>query len=101
MRTGGPAKTAAALTRVAEEMTAEQRQLYGHAFESFAATLNRMQSSGLDSVDAARKVIELAEQVPAPSRAPVGADAEEMLRIVREKSDAEQDAFRLQLVGLV
>jgi NAD(P)-dependent dehydrogenase (short-subunit alcohol dehydrogenase family) len=101
MRTGGPAKTAAALTRVAEEMTAEQRELYGQAFESFAATLNRMQGSGLDSVDAARKVIELAEQVPAPSRAPVGADAEEMLRIVREKSDAEQDAFRLQLVGLV
>jgi hypothetical protein len=30
----------------------------------------------------------------------VGADAEEMLRVVREKSDAEQDALRLQLVGL-
>ena len=45
-------------------------------------------------------MIELAEQVPAPSRAPVGADAEEMLRFVREKSDAEQDALRLQLVGL-
>ena len=45
-------------------------------------------------------MIELAEQVPAPSRAPVGADAEEMLRVVREKSDAEQDALRLQLVGL-
>jgi len=45
-------------------------------------------------------VIELAEQVPAPSRAPVGTDAGEMLRVVREKSDAEQDALRLQLVGL-
>jgi hypothetical protein len=45
-------------------------------------------------------VIELAEQLPAPSRAPVGADAGEMLRIAREKSDAEQDALRLQLVGL-
>jgi hypothetical protein len=30
----------------------------------------------------------------------VGADAGEMLRVVREKSDAEQDALRLQLVGL-
>jgi hypothetical protein len=30
----------------------------------------------------------------------VGADAAEMLRVVREKSDAEQDALRLQLVGL-
>ncbi len=53
-----------------------------------------------DSVSAASRVIEIAEQVPAPSRAPVGEDAEEMLRFVREKSDAEQDALRLQIVGL-
>ncbi len=100
MRTGGPAKTAAALKRVADGMTPEQRELYGQNFGSFAAALNGMQNSGLDSAAAARRVIELAEQVPAPSRAPVGVDAEEMLRVVREKSDAEQDALRLQLVGL-
>lgn len=100
MKTGGPAKTAAALKRVADGMTPEQRELYGQTFGSFAAALNGMQSTGLDSAAAARRVIELAEQVPAPSRAPVGADAEEMLRVVREKSDAEQDALRLQLVGL-
>jgi NAD(P)-dependent dehydrogenase (short-subunit alcohol dehydrogenase family) len=100
MRTGGPAKTAAALARVADEMTAEQRGLYGQSFNTFATTLNGMQSSGLDSVLAARRVIELAEQVPAPSRAPVGADADEMLRAAREKSDDELDAFRLRIVGL-
>src|SRR5258708_14011296 len=100
MRTGGPAKTAAALARVADEMTAEQREVYGQSFDTFATTLNGMQSSGLDSVSAATRVIELAEQVPAPSRAPVGADADEMLRAAREKSDAELDAFRLQIVGL-
>ena len=100
MKTGGPAKTAAALKRVADGMTPEQRELYGQTFGSFAAALNGMQGSGLDSAAAARRVIELAEQVPALSRAPVGADAEEMLRVVREKSDAEQDALRLQLVGL-
>ena len=100
MKTGGPAKTAAALKRVADGMTPEQRELYGQTFGSFTAALNGMQNSGLDSAAAARRVIELAEQVPAPSRAPVGADAEEMLRVVREKSDAEQDALRLQLVGL-
>jgi NAD(P)-dependent dehydrogenase (short-subunit alcohol dehydrogenase family) len=100
MRTGGPAKTAAALKRVSEQMTSEQRELYGQSFDTFAATLNGMQSSGLDSVSAADKVIELAEQVPAPSRAPVGPDAEEMLRVAREKSDHEQDTLRLQLVGL-
>ena len=100
MKTGGPAKTAAALTRVADGMTSEQRELYGHTFESFATALNGMQSSGLDSASAAKKVIELAEQVPAPSRAPGSPDAAEMLRVVREKSDSEQDALRLQLVGL-
>ena len=100
MKTGGPAKTAAALARVADGMTSEQRGLYGNTFESFASALNGMQNSGLDSTSAAKNVIELAEQVPAPSRAPGGPDAAEMLRVVREKSDAEQDAFRLQLVGL-
>src|SRR5580704_17980834 len=32
MRTGGPAKTAAALARVADKMTVEQRALYGQTF---------------------------------------------------------------------
>jgi NAD(P)-dependent dehydrogenase (short-subunit alcohol dehydrogenase family) len=100
MKTGGPAKTAAALKRVADGMTAEQRDLYGQTFETFTTALNGMQNSGLESTAAARRVIELAEQVPAPSRGPVGADAEEMLRVSREKSDAEQDALRLQLAGL-
>jgi NAD(P)-dependent dehydrogenase (short-subunit alcohol dehydrogenase family) len=100
MRTGGPAKTATALKRVAERMTSEQRELYGEAFDTFAKTLNKMQGSGLDSTSAARRVIELAEQVPAPSRGAVGADAEEIMRLVREKSDAEQDAIRLDMVGL-
>ena len=49
MRTGGPAKTAVALEHVAEGMTPEQRELYGKTFGSFAAALNGMQSSGLDS----------------------------------------------------
>lgn len=100
MRTGGPAKTAAALKRVAEGMTAEQRELYGKSFDTFATTLNNMQSSGLDSVAAARRVIELAEEVPAQNRGTVGLDAEEILRFVREKTDAEQDSFRLRVVGL-
>jgi len=100
MRTGGPAKTAAALARVADGMTAPQRELYGKAFDTFAAKLNSMQSSGLGSASAAKRVIELAEQTPAPSRGPVGSDADEMLRAAREKSDAELDALRLQIAGL-
>src|SRR6266403_4596599 len=100
MKTGGPEKTAAALARVADGMTPEQRGLYGKTFELFAAALNGMQNSGLDSASAARRVIDLAEQVPAPIRAPVGQDSEEILKLVREKSDAELDALRLQLAGL-
>jgi NAD(P)-dependent dehydrogenase (short-subunit alcohol dehydrogenase family) len=100
MRTGGPEKTAAALSRVADRMTAEQRALYGETFGTFTAALNGMQGSGLASTAAAQRVIELAEQVPPPSIAPVGADADEILRFVREKSDTELDTLRLQLAGL-
>lgn len=100
MRTGGPAKTAAALAHMASSMTTDQRALYGREFDTFAAKLNSMQGSGLDAASAAKRVIELAEQVPAPSRGPVGADADDMLKASREKSDAELDALRLELVGL-
>src|SRR5260370_2307694 len=100
MKPGGPAKTAAALKRIADSMTPEQQRLYGPTFGMFADRLNSMQESGLDSAAAARRVIEIAEQIPAPSKAGVGPDAEEILRFVREHSDAEQDARRLQIVGL-
>jgi NAD(P)-dependent dehydrogenase (short-subunit alcohol dehydrogenase family) len=100
MRTGGPAKTAAALKRVADSFTDEQRRLYGKAFNLFTAALNKGQAGGLDSVASARRIIELAEQEPAPARAPVGEDAEEILRAVHEKSDAELDAMRLHMLGL-
>lgn len=100
MLTGGPAKTAAALQRTAEAMTEQERGLYGGAFSTFTTALNSMQSSGLEAGEAARRIIELAEQLPAPARAPVGEDAEHILQQVREKSDAELDAMRLAMVGL-
>ncbi|HEV2730528.1 MAG TPA: hypothetical protein VGV15_10905, partial [Terriglobales bacterium] len=77
----------------------EAHELYGQAFNAFAARLNGMQSSGVASIDAAERVIELAEQNPAPRFGAVGQDAEEILRVVRQKSDDEQDALRLQIVG--
>ncbi|HEY1805107.1 MAG TPA: SDR family NAD(P)-dependent oxidoreductase [Terracidiphilus sp.] len=100
MKTGGPAKTAAALARVSDSMTPMQRTLYGRTFDTFAASLNSMQATGLNSASAAKRVIELAEQTPAPSRGAVGVDAEEMLRAARAKSDAELDALRMKLAGL-
>ena len=100
MKTGGPAKTAAALARVAQGMTPDQRALYGAAFGAFGSKLNGMQSDGLDAASAAARVIELAEQSPAASRAAVGADSEFMLKAARERTDAELDALRLQTAGL-
>jgi hypothetical protein len=100
MKTGGPAKTAAALTRTSERMTPEEQELYGQAFNAFGARLNGMQSSGLASIDAAKRVIELAEQNPPQRSASVGEDADEVLRAVGKRSDHEQDALRLQIVGL-
>jgi NAD(P)-dependent dehydrogenase (short-subunit alcohol dehydrogenase family) len=100
MRTGGPAKTAAALAHMAERMTPQERDLYGRTFDTFTEKLNSMQGSGLASAEAAARVIEVAEQNPAPRFAAIGRDSEEILRAVREQSDAEQDALRLQIVGL-
>jgi NAD(P)-dependent dehydrogenase (short-subunit alcohol dehydrogenase family) len=100
MATGGPAKTAAALKAAADSMTAEQRELYGTTFAEFTDAMNSMQSSGLSSFAAAAKVIEAAEQQPAPIRVPVGPDAEEILRLVHEQSDEELDELRMRLSGL-
>jgi NAD(P)-dependent dehydrogenase (short-subunit alcohol dehydrogenase family) len=100
MRTGGPAKTAAALKRIADAMTDEQRALYGHAFGKFTDSLNNMQNAGLSAEASADRVIELVEQDPPPIRAALGDDAEQILRLVREQSDTELDALRLQLIGL-
>ncbi|MEQ5840116.1 SDR family NAD(P)-dependent oxidoreductase [Paraburkholderia acidicola] len=100
MRTGGPAKTVAALARIGDEMTPEQRKLYGQPFATFSDKLNDMQSAGLQSDQAAKRIIEIAEQIPAPTIAPVGDDAAEMLRASRELPDLEQNALRLKIVGL-
>ena len=100
MRTGGPAKTAAALKRIADTMTDEQRALYGHAFGKFTESLNSMQNAGLSAEASADRVIELVEQEPPAIRAALGDDAEQILRLVREQSDTELDALRLQLIGL-
>jgi len=99
MVTGGPAKTAVQLKQLSDNMTAEQKQLYGKYFEQFAASLNNMQNAGLSAKAAAIRVIEISEQVPAPTRATVGKDAEEILQMVREKSDEELDNFRIKLFG--
>jgi len=100
MKTGGPAKSSMALARMAKEMTSEQHALYGDEFATFTNIFNSTQASGVESLDAARQVIAIAEQEVAPSQAPLGQDAEEILRAVRERSDDELDGMRRLLLGL-
>jgi NAD(P)-dependent dehydrogenase (short-subunit alcohol dehydrogenase family) len=97
--TGGPAKTAGQLRHVSENMTVEQRNLYGKYFDQFSTALNRMQNAGLPASKAAEMIIEISKQVPAPIRAPVGKDAEELLWAVHEKSDEELDIMKAQIFG--
>jgi NAD(P)-dependent dehydrogenase (short-subunit alcohol dehydrogenase family) len=100
MRTGGPAKTAAAMKRVADSFTDAQRDLYGEEFAKFSASLNESQSAGLSADESADRIVELVEEQPAPTRAPVGPDAEKLLGLVAEKSDVELDELRRHYVGL-
>lgn len=98
--TGAGAGLGRELRQTADSMTAGERELYGEAFGKFANALNSAQSSGLDVGASAERVIELIEQVPAPIRAAVGEDAEYILRLVRDSTDAELDLLRLKLAGL-
>lgn len=100
MVTGGSAKTAAALQRVADTMTDEQKALYGTEFAKFSAAFNTEQSQGLSPQEAAARVVELVEAQPAPIRAAIGEDAEKLLRLVRENSDEDLDVMRQWYAGL-
>jgi NAD(P)-dependent dehydrogenase (short-subunit alcohol dehydrogenase family) len=98
--TDGTAKTAAALQRVAEAMTDEQKALYGGEFAKFSAAFSTVQSEGLHAQEAAARIVEIVEAQPAPIRAAVGEDAEQLLRFVREKSEEDLDELRRRYAGL-
>ena len=99
MVTGGPAKTAKALTHTREAMTPAEEELYGEVFGRFTTMFNAAQASGITSAEAAAKMIEIAEQEPAPTRAPIGADAEGLLALVARSSDEELDQTRRNMLA--
>ncbi|MVU80690.1 SDR family NAD(P)-dependent oxidoreductase [Nocardia sp. ET3-3] len=99
MSTGGPAKTAAAMARARQEMTPAEAELYGGIFDRFTTMFNAAQASGTSSADAAAKMIEIAEREPAPTRAPVGADAEALLELVSRSSDEQLDEVRRGMIA--
>ena len=100
MATGGPAKVTTDLQAASESMTPEQRSLYGTEFGAAAAALDEMQHGGLDVALAADYVIDAIQRTPAPIAVAVGAEAENILKLVREKTDAELDAMRREFLGL-
>lgn len=91
MRTGGPAKTAAALDALAKGMTAEQRHLYGTAFTNFAHRLNAGQADGMSSADAAAEILERAVEADAMPRVPIGDEARKMLALIEDLSLTDLD----------
>ncbi len=100
MLTDGPEKTAAQLQAIAENITAEQSALYGAQFGKFSKSFNAGQAAGISAIEAAEKVVEIAETNPAPSRATVGQDAENAMKIIHTKTDQELDQMKIKALGL-
>jgi NAD(P)-dependent dehydrogenase (short-subunit alcohol dehydrogenase family) len=98
MRTGGPAKTAAAIERVRNGFTPQQAQVYGATFDGFATRMNNAQANGMAAEEAARQIADLAERTPAPIREPVGEDAFNLLAFVKHSTPEEQVLRRQQSV---
>jgi NAD(P)-dependent dehydrogenase (short-subunit alcohol dehydrogenase family) len=98
MRTGGPAKTAAAIAHVREAFTPEQAAVYGAMFDRFATRMNAGQANGMDASEAARQIADLAEHTPAPLREPVGEDSRSLLTFVKQSTTEEQARRRQQSI---
>ncbi len=100
MRTGGPARTRAALERVRAAMTDEQRLHYGVAFGKFADRINAGQHAGTEAATAAAAIVALAAATPSLRRAPIGDDAREILDYVATAAGEAQDIRRLKSIGI-
>ncbi|MEM6394730.1 MAG: SDR family NAD(P)-dependent oxidoreductase [Bacteroidota bacterium] len=100
MLTAGPGKTIAKVDKLLTDLTPEQRDLYGREFGIFVEKFKKMQSEGMSVEDAAARLIEIAEETPAPIRAGIGDDAEQMIGIAKQKSDEELDMMRRQMFNL-
>ncbi len=100
MLTDGPEKTAAQLQAISENMTAEQYALYGSQFGRFSKSFNAGQAAGISAIEAAEKVVEIAETNPAPSRAAIGQDAENAMKIIHLKTDQELDQMKIKALDI-
>ncbi|GBD46792.1 SDR family NAD(P)-dependent oxidoreductase [Methylopila sp. Yamaguchi] len=93
---GSDASKTSALISAAEDMTPEQRELYGRQLATYAKRIGVPAADLLDARGAAALLIEILERDPAPSRVAVGADAEAVLKAIQHLSDDELDDMRLE-----
>lgn len=88
----------ASLAQIDHSMTADERKLYGKLLRACMAKLAGSAAPGEPTTVAAR-VIELAIQRHGPAWSPIDRDAQDMMRAIREQTDAELDALRDRLAG--
>ncbi|MGX9431549.1 MULTISPECIES: SDR family NAD(P)-dependent oxidoreductase [Bradyrhizobium] len=90
----------AALARIGRAMTAGQRKLYGRSLSAFLGNFGSAPSDELDLAADAARVVELAEQHPAPARAAIGRYTEQQISAFREAPDAALSALRQRSIDL-
>jgi NAD(P)-dependent dehydrogenase (short-subunit alcohol dehydrogenase family) len=100
MRTGGPAKAALDLERIAAGMDDVGRHHYGTAFAAFSQALNSLQLRGLEADAAARIVVDAILAPQPPARLPLGEEARALVATARLETDDKLDELRLSVLGL-
>lgn len=88
----------AALAQIDHSMTAAQRKLYGKRLRACMEKLAGSAARGEPTTVAAR-VVELSIQRNVAARSSVDRDAEHMMRIIREQTDAELDSLGARLAS--
>jgi NAD(P)-dependent dehydrogenase (short-subunit alcohol dehydrogenase family) len=90
----------AALTRFGRSMTTGQRKLYGKSLGALLRNFGSAPTDELALAAAAARVVELAEQHPAPARAAIGRYTEQQISAFRKAPDAALGALRQRSIGL-
>jgi hypothetical protein len=86
------------LAQIDHSMTAAQRKLYGKRLRACMEKLAGSAARGEPTTVAAR-VVELSIQRNVAARSSVDRDAEHMMRIIREQTDAELDSLGARLAS--
>ncbi len=79
--------TSDALTSVAKNMSADQRELYGRGLAAYARSIDESAADALDPSETAARLIEILDQEPAPAQATIGFDAEAAFSAIQRLFD--------------